>query len=542
MSKLIDVVANMGVDIRNLLPLSMFNLLSEISKNHGLTGRKRAELAVDILGPETIIREKSYRDVLLNYIPENDANELLNKIKYSREHSTAWETLKAASYAHNNDNYKTLANYLEIELPQENDNDNVPLTDIVCVKPDYALFPHQITAIKKTNVFLKSADNKALLHMPTGSGKTRTAMNVICDLLRETNPTDDALVIWIAHSEELCDQACEEFQKAWKYIGNRPIDIYKRFGLYSGSLKGIKSGVLIAGISMLYNRAFSEESSFIDMAKNLKLIVFDEAHMAIAPTYKTVVDLLTAISRPALLGLSATPGRTTNSSQQNVELAEMFSKQKVILDIPGYSNPIDYLQSEGYISEVSFISLPYKPEDISLDADQLSSIKKGNDIPEDVLKMLALDEKRNILILNKTMEQADIGKSIIIFACSVEGAITLACILKYLGYKADVVTSMTPGAERKSIIERYKSGDLQIIVNFGVLTTGFDAPRTNVAIIARPTTSLVLYSQMVGRAIRGLKAGGNQLSSIFTVVDDIPGFRSVSDAFINWEKDWEENL
>ena len=80
-----------------------------------------------------------------------------------------------------------------------------------------------------------------------------------------------------------------------------------------------------------------------------------------------------------------------------------------------------------------------------------------------------------------------------------------------------------------------------VVVNYGVLTTGFDAPATSAAVIARPTRSLVLYSQMVGRATRGTRAGGNDEAEIVTVVDPhLPGFGSVADAFKNWEDVWDE--
>ena len=80
-----------------------------------------------------------------------------------------------------------------------------------------------------------------------------------------------------------------------------------------------------------------------------------------------------------------------------------------------------------------------------------------------------------------------------------------------------------------------------VIVNYGVLTTGFDAPATSAAVIARPTRSLVLYSQMVGRATRGTRAGGNDEAEIVTVVDPhLPGFGSIADAFKNWEDVWNE--
>ena len=95
--------------------------------------------------------------------------------------------------------------------------------------------------------------------------------------------------------------------------------------------------------------------------------------------------------------------------------------------------------------------------------------------------------------------------------------------------------------QREHAIQRYKSvtPDPMVICNFGVLTTGFDAPNTSAAIIARPTKSLVLYSQMMGRATRGTRAGGNKACEIITVVDHgLPGFGDVAEAFVNWEDVW----
>src|SRR3546814_2487998 len=93
---------------------------------------------------------------------------------------------------------------------------------------------------------------------------------------------------------------------------------------------------------------------------------------------------------------------------------------------------------------------------------------------------------------------------------------------------------------RDAAIRRYKGNAAHPIVmcNFGVLTTGFDAPSTSAAVIARPTRSLVLYSQMVGRATRGVKAKGNATAEIVTVVDHhLPGFGDVAEAFENWRSE-----
>ena len=107
-----------------------------------------------------------------------------------------------------------------------------------------------------------------------------------------------------------------------------------------------------------------------------------------------------------------------------------------------------------------------------------------------------------------------------------------------------MVTANTPDEERRAIIGAFRSDSREhmVMFNYGVLTAGFDAPRTRCVIIARPTTSLVLYSQMAGRAMRGPRVGGNPKAEILTVADtNLPGFGSVTDAFTNWEALWSDN-
>ncbi len=118
----------------------------------------------------------------------------------------------------------------------------------------------------------------------------------------------------------------------------------------------------------------------------------------------------------------------------------------------------------------------------------------------------------------------------------------IAFLLQSMGIEASSITGSTPKFSRQRSIEKFKSHteDPIVLCNFGVLTTGFDAPSTSCAVIARPTLSLVLYSQMVGRAIRGTRAGGNESARVVTVVDkNLPGFKSVAEAFTNWEDIWK---
>ena len=174
------------------------------------------------------------------------------------------------------------------------------------------------------------------------------------------------------------------------------------------------------------------------------------------------------------------------------------------------------------------------------DGNELSS---AIDVSEQILDRLGTDTQRNLKILSAVEELLTRHRRVIVFAPSVENARMLTAILFLRGHEAFVVTGESNASERERIIRRFRSNSnsAMVIVNYGVLTTGFDAPTTSAAVIARPTRSLVLYSQMVGRATRGTRAGGNDEAEIVTVVDPhLPGFGSIADAFKNWEDVWNE--
>lgn len=191
---------------------------------------------------------------------------------------------------------------------------------------------------------------------------------------------------------------------------------------------------------------------------------------------------------------------------------------------------------------MNFISLSYENKSLLNFKTSLDDLKYRKEYPKEILNKLAEDERRNLLLINEAIRLTNHHKRIILFAPSVECSNVISFILQSKGIHSRSLTSKTDNTFRKNIISDFKNDDEipKILCNYGVLTTGFDAPKTSAAIIGRPTTSLILYSQMVGRAIRGINAGGNLEAEIITVIDeDLPGFRSVAEAFINWEDVWE---
>lgn len=416
-----------------------------------------------------------------------------------------------------------------------------PPAPACAIEGGYELFPHQRIAALNASRMLEAAPHRVLLHMPTGSGKTRTAMSLVAGHLHNL---EEGLVLWLAAAEELCDQAAEEFTKAWGRLGNRTVPIHRWWGKHpmrGGELP--TDGFAVAGLAMVYSRGINDPAWLARLGDRTSLVVFDEAHQAIAPAYRHIVEAVIARrERIGLLGLTATPGRTWNDINADEELAEFFSKRKVTLQIRGYSNPVEYLVDEGYLARPSYKTIEHQGPELT--EPERSSLASQLDIPSSVLRKLADDHLRNLYIANAVRALARRHRRIIVFSTTVEHAEILAIVLRFQGIPTRAVTGSTPSDERSAAIRWYKShtaDETRVLTNYGVLTTGFDAPKTSAALIARPTKSLVLYSQMVGRAIRGERAGGNREAEIVTVVDTaLPGFRSISEAFSNWEDVWQQ--
>ena len=407
------------------------------------------------------------------------------------------------------------------------------------VGPSHPLFPHQRRAADRVLDALREEPFRVLLHMPTGAGKTRTAMHVIARLLNSTEPM---LVIWLAHSEELCEQAAGEFRATWAAQGARPVTLHRWWGEHD--LAGDASdGLLIAGLGKAFSASQRSVETIGGLAGRARLIVIDEAHQAVAPSYQHVLDILSSSGEiTPLLGLTATPGRTWNDLDEDARLGDFFYRRSVQLEIPGYRSPIDYLVDEGYLARTTFVSLNYTGE-VELSERDLSELADSLDVPASIVEQLAMHEQRNLVIINRAEAMSRQHPRLLIFAATVEHAVLLATVLRARGLAAQAITGTTPSDERARIIEEFRSNDEEprVLVNYGVLTAGFDAPRTSGVIIARPTTSLVLYSQMVGRATRGVKAGGNAEAEVITVVDTaLPGFASLVEAFHNWEDIWQQ--
>lgn len=407
------------------------------------------------------------------------------------------------------------------------------------LEPQYALFEHQRDALRRLIGRLYRPPRRAVLHMPTGAGKTRTAMHLVARHLLETEPT---VVVWLAFSSELLEQAASEFERAWSVLGDRVLPVIRFWGGRQYDLLSLTDGLVIAGLGKLHTVSLTDGNFIPSFADGVSLTVIDEAHQAIAPTYAALLNTLSA-KRPgaALLGLTATPGRTYSDIAKDEVLSGFFGRNKVTLKIPGNDNPIRFLIDEGYLARPVFRRLDVEST-LHLTAKTRADLAVALDLPDSILAQLIGDDQRNIGIIREVESLLGRHRRVLVFATTKGHAVTLAAVARARGHAAEAVTGETPESERQSILQRYTSNEPTPIAlfNYGVLTTGFDAPTTSAVLIARPTRSLVLFSQMVGRAIRGPRAGGNESAEVVSVVDlSLPGFDDPAKAFMNWEDVWQ---
>jgi len=401
-----------------------------------------------------------------------------------------------------------------------------------------------------TKMLIEDQKKKFMIHMPTGSGKTKTCVETMIDYMR-TVISEDGFVIWFAHSKELCEQSYTTLKNMWQFRGDESVDFYKVFGDTDINLDIVnkKRAVLFIGFqkfnSILSSKSTDAISFRTKIANRAKLVVVDEAHKSMAPTYKKAIDYCQSnFNDCKLIGLTATPGRTNEDSEENKFLAEYFDDNLItIKDDHGVEqdNPLKYLQEENVLAEIEDEILNF---DLTFNTPLTSNAEELTKSQlEEIANQAVINPSRNITILEKVKERLEKNsqESILIFAASTAHCIVLDMIFKKENITSKYVLGSTKKEERVEAIQNFKDNKLNVLINYSVLSTGFDAPLLNTLIIARTINSKILGSQIIGRALRGERNGGNAKNNIIVLKDNITGL-DPSFLFSYWEEFWGKKV
>lgn len=412
-----------------------------------------------------------------------------------------------------------IIDYYRFEYETDKSETRIGLIDTNC---QVTLHDFQERIRRKVVNLIFDNQKRFLIHMPTGSGKTRTAGEIIIDFIRLSSSkallNDKIKILWIAQSSELCYQAYETIKWLFEQKGTQNISIghfYDNEELPEGIEN--KSAIIFCGIQKLL--LHYQEDIWQKIKNDNYLVVVDEAHRSVASQWVQALDNFVSNPSVYLLGLTATPGIGKGGADSNYLLSTYYQSNKISITDKDYVeilNPITYLVERNFLAKIVRIDIDSY---VKLSDEIIGSNDDEFKFTNKTLKELSVNHARNSSIINIIKENTDKNKKILVFTCGLEHNRILQTILKDIGIISETIDQGTKN--RNSIINQFKNGELNILLNFGVLTTGFDAPKTDVCVIARPITSIVMYSQMVGRILRGPENKGNYENTLYTIKDNL---------------------
>ncbi len=384
------------------------------------------------------------------------------------------------------------------------------------------------------------AQRRGMISMPTGSGKTRVAVQAVVEALRKGELAGG--ILWVADRDELCEQAVEAWGQVWASKGARREQL-RISRLWQGQPDPLPTGerhVVVASVQTLAARFRRKPDDYAFLA-DFALVVFDEAHRSIAPTYTEVMQELGMGGRrrrpgePFLIGLTATPYRGHNE-RETEWLVRRYGEVRLDAGAFRSDNPhevVTELQEMKVLAEADQSEIDGGA--LSLSDDELDQMEGSPWLPQSAEDRIARDSERTMRIIEAFEAHIESDWPTLIFATSVEHAQTLAALLSGRGITARAVSGGTESSARRRIVEEFRNGDIRALVNYGVFREGFDAPRTRAIIVARPVYSPNLYFQMIGRGLRGRLNGGNDRCLILNVRDNILNYdRQLAFSDLDW--------
>lgn len=325
----------------------------------------------------------------------------------------------------------------------------------------------------KHHVFTKwdTIDN-VMVQMPTGTGKTILFASIVRDIRNWiiANGSDSHILI-LSHVRELIHQAADKLKR-----------------------RGIDAGIIMSGVPQNLNKivqvasiqTFMSPKNRDRMAReHFDFIIIDEAHHSMAPRYQDLWDLFPKSKK---LGVTATPWRMDHSG---------FTS---IFDDIVISYPIEWFVKEGYLSNYDYISIAPN-SDIQHEINSIDRIGADGDyLEEELINRFDKDSIRAKLY--ESYSQFCKGKKGIIYAINRQHAANIKMTYAANGVSIEMIDGTTPKTVREELLEDFRAGRLQVIVNVNIFSEGFDCPDIEFIQLARPTKSLAMFLQQIGRGLR----------------------------------------
>ncbi len=421
------------------------------------------------------------------------------------------------------------------------ENPNRPIfkvADGICPKKPYHF---QEEAYKNLNNFFRNnAGKSGLLILPTGAGKTFTAVSWILRNIINNKQK----VIWVTHRHELIEQvkngigklAYANFLPSRK---NDKISVHLISGSHDRAIRIDKDDeFIIASVQTLNRNQDRLYENFLQYNKQIFLVI-DEAHHATAKTYRTLIEKIkSSCETTNILGLTATPYRTAEKEKSYLS--------KIFDPTPIYKKDLRDLIINQILADPKFVQIDTKISFTKKDftEKELKLLQSNFDLPEEIKQKIVRRKDRDRLIVSHYLENKEKYKKTIVFALDRDHAIQLDALFKNYGIKSNFVISGTQSLigisrdkeDNQKAIKKFRNNEIDTLINVNILTEGTDLPQTQTVFLTRPTKSKTLMTQMVGRALRGTKAGGTKEAYIVSFIDnwgDLVAWQSPAELYVD---------
>lgn len=532
--------------LHKLVGVVILNAIKSVNK-----GEDETELSKILIlkFDKLILNEKEIREAIINSLNKDEIKNLASQCELkSKVGSIYSNTIDFFSRGYNEPKSKIFADFLGLD-------NSYYFKDIIDTRSEKELitapYGEQVNILSYLHPYQKRVKDEVMyrlaqkneksffVQMPTGAGKTLTALECVVDLLRKPNPLTEAkipdknkYIVWIVDTNELAEQAFQSFHKLWKLRGDRNLNAFRLFKNFSPDFSSEDGGIVFTGFDKFYSIIKKSGSTKYESVKyliaNTEMLIVDEAHHSLAETYNICISSFKNIPYIKILGLSATPG--TNDTETTAKLVELYSNDKISIrdeDWKPVSDAIQYLQQGGYLAKLTTKILETGVS--ALESDENS-----------ILVELASNSERNERIIEQIKLANQAKESTVVFACSLDHVYAILILCRAYNIQANYIIGAVEQSERLSIINSFKNREYFILINLEILSTGIDLPNIDKVIITRPISSPNLVSQILGRALRGIKNGGNANNTIINLKDNLLNFPSASYLYDYFEGAWEK--
>jgi DNA repair protein RadD len=496
-----------------------------------------------------ILNEKEIREAVINSLSKDEIKNLGSQCDLKNKDGSIYSnTIEFFSRGYNEPKSKVLADFLGLDS-------SYYFKDIVDTRSEKELitanYGEQVNILSYLHPYQKRVKDEVMyrlvqkneksffVQMPTGAGKTLTALECVVDLLRKPNPLTESkipeknkYIVWIVDTNELAEQAFQSFIKLWKLRGDRNLNAFRLFKNFNPDFTSEDGGIVFTGFdkfySILKNSSSNQFESLRYLIENTEMLIVDEAHHSLAETYNSCISSFKNTPYIKILGLSATPG--TNDTETTAKLVEMYSSDKISIrddEWKPIGDAIQYLQQGEYLAKLTTKILE-------------TGVSASESNENRILVELASNSERNERIIEQIRLANDSRESTVVFACSLDHVYAILILCRAYGIEANFIIGAVEQAERLSVINSFKKRDYFILINLEILSTGIDLPNIDKVIITRPISSPNLVSQILGRALRGVKNGGNSINTIINLKDNLLNFPSASYLYDYFEGAWEK--